>query len=336
MISNHSRSAILKKYYSSYTGLSASAWQGIFISFIEATLMGVCYFLAIYFVTELHLSIADAGMIMAFYGVGTIFGGMLGGKLSDLIPPRIVSIGSLVLQAVAYFLLIKLKSTPLLMLNLFIIGIGSYGFITSNHVWTLSRCKQEERLKAINILDVVSNLGLALSGLIISLISTKNFNSLFFMAGCLISLTAVSLLISNKNQFTNTIRQDDKTISSKPSDHKIIYFVLVCLFLVGFIISQTNSTYPIYLQSIFPAMGTRSFGILFTLNAILVVVFQGPFVNQLGKFNKILLIGSGAFFIGFWNVSLKCRPRILDCYSFLLYNNCWRNIIFFYCAINLL
>ena len=318
MINDRQSLPLFKKYYSNYTGLNPAAWQGICISFIESSLIGVCYFLSIYFVTELHLTIAKAGIIMACYGIGTICGGLLGGKLSDLTSPRTVSIASLMIQAFAYLLLIKIKSPTLLMLNLFIIGIGSYGFITSNHVWTLARCKQNERLKAINLLNVVSNLGLALSGLIIGFLSTKNFSSLFLVSGFLLFATAISLLIVSQTQTQNIIKSIEKTNTADSSNTKIICFVLACLFAVGFIISQISSTYPVYIQVIFPTMGTQSFGTLLTLNAILVVLLQGPIVNQLGSFNRVLLLGLGALLLGFGlfllNVAYAFWVAIVSCF----------------------
>ncbi len=61
---------LIKRYFSSYAGLSKLCWQGIGIGFVEATLSGVCFFLSIYFVNTLHLSIAIAGVIISFYGLG--------------------------------------------------------------------------------------------------------------------------------------------------------------------------------------------------------------------------------------------------------------------------
>lgn len=311
-------SVILRKFYSSYTGLSFTTWQGITISFIESTLIGVCYFLSIYFVTELHLDIDKAGLIISFYGLGTILGGMAGGKLSDLISPRNVTIGSILLQACAYFFLINAQSQSLLMAILFILGAGSYSFITSNYVSTLASCKKNDRLKAINLLDVVSNLGLALSGIIIGSIPTKSFPSLFFLVSCLLFLAGILFFILRKNDRDhhypqNTIHEPD---TDRPNS-KIIYFALGCLFCVGLIISQVNSTYPIYLKLTFPEMGSQSFGILFTLNAVLIVLFQAPVINSLGHINKILLIGTGAFLLGIGmfllNIAYTFQIAIFSC-----------------------
>lgn len=289
-----------KKYLSIYSGLSSQAWQGILVSFIEATLVGICYFLSLYLVNEIHLTIRNVGMIISCYGLGTILGGLMGGKLSDQIAPRNVSIASLLLQGAAYFLIINVKSTPLLMLNLFIIGIGSYGFITSNHVWTLAHCHHSERLKAINLLDVASNLGLAVSGMIVGYLTTNKFSMLFLMASILLGITAFYLMFSKHRKSKGINNEDNSTnnFSGLSINLTIICFVLFCLFLVGLIISQINSTYPIYLQAKFSELGTSSFSNLLALNAILVVLFQAPLVNLVRVHNKIILLGVGACILG--------------------------------------
>lgn len=301
-----SASLLLNNYCANYKGLSYAAWQGISIGFIESTLVGICYFLSLYFVTELRLSLINAGFLISAYGLGTILGGIIAGKLSDQFSPRLVTIISLLIQAISYFLLIKIHSPSLLFINLFILGIGSYGFITSNYLWTLGNCSSEERLKAINLLDTVSNLGLAVAGTIIGFTSTQHFVNIFFLSSCALFIMAIYLIFYSKKTCIDT--QDDTSsqhMLSSSVNLKIKYYALACLFLVGLIISQIPSTYPIFLQQSFPEMGTLSFSILFILNAMLIVLFQAPLVNGLAKDNKIFLIGLGAFLLGLGMVLLN-------------------------------
>jgi MFS family permease len=312
-----SASLLLNNYCTNYKGLPYAAWQGISIGFIESTLVGICYFLSLYFVTELHLSLVNAGFLISAYGLGTILGSIIAGKLSDQFSPRFVTIISLLIQAVSYFLLIKIHTPSLLLINLFILGIGSYGFITSNYLWTLGNCKSEERLKAINMLDIVSNLGLAIAGIIIGFASTQRFVNIFFLSSCALCIMAVYLIFYSKQSqiITNVISSNNNSSSSV--NLKIKYYALACLFLVGLIISQVHSTYPVFLQRSFPEMGTMSFSILFILNATLIVLFQAPLVNSLANVNKIFLIGMGAFLLGLGmallNFSFFFAIAILSC-----------------------
>ena len=160
----------IKKYISSYTGLSLLSWQRIIISFISTLSSGILFFLTYYFVKILHINIATAGIIISFYGIGTIIGGILGGKLSDYIAPINISIISLIIKAVVVLILIKIQSVSFLMTDLFLLGLSSYAFKTSNNIWVLNECAESKKvkLKAINILYVATNLGIGISAIIIN------------------------------------------------------------------------------------------------------------------------------------------------------------------------
>lgn len=300
---------ILKNYIASYRGLSTSVWQGIIISFVEATLVGICYFLSIYFVNDLKISVENAGLLLTCYGLGTIVGALISGKLCDYFSPGIISIISLLLQSLGYFALTLTNSFSFLATYLFIIGIGAYGFITSNHVWVLARCKNEQaRLKAINLLNVASNIGLGISAIIISLLSIYGFFIVFKLSSLFLLLTSIFLIIQETRESNfrkiiystdviSNIQQHAHVVEAKVKEY-INYYVLGCLFVVGMIISQINSTYPLYLQTSFPEMGVKSFGFLFTLNTFMVIAFQTAVVEMFSHRNKIFMIGISSFLIG--------------------------------------
>src|ERR1700733_13021598 len=95
-----------KACFANFLGLPLSALHGIFISCIESIMVGIIYFLSIYFVKYLHFTVFQAGIMIGFYGVGTMFGGLLGGKLSDKYSSKKILIYGSFLQAIAYFILI--------------------------------------------------------------------------------------------------------------------------------------------------------------------------------------------------------------------------------------
>lgn len=321
-----------KSYLRSYQGLPMTCWRGIILSLIESCLMGVFYFLSLYFVNDLHLDIATAGKIVSFYGLGSIAGGYLGGKLSDKISPGTTVAYSLLLQAIGYLLLIKIKTPYLLMVNLFLIGTASYSFITSNYTWVLSQCQEMElqRLKAINLLSTASNLGFGISAIVISLIAQYGFLDLFAISGLIIALLAAYLILNARKQDKlNAIKsinknssEQDNTLPLKKNNKTILLLTLSCVLIVGAVVSQLNSTYPIYINSTFPKLGIYSVGILFTVNSLLVVLFENPIGQWVGNYNKIFLIGISSFFIGFGMLMLSFSSifflAILSCIIYTL------------------
>lgn len=296
-------SAAVKNYFTSYSGLSYLCWQGIILSFIESTMIGVYYFFPLYFVSELHINIATAGVIISFYGMGTILGGFLGGKLSDKISPGTVSTAALFFQAIMLLCMVKLQSAHLLMLDLFLMGVASYSFITGNYLWVLSHCEGQEvkRLKAINILGVASNLGLGLSAMIISSLADYDFRSILFLCSLLLICSAgyFSFLNCKEEKTIAVISVSDANQANvAKANKKVVWLVLACSFLVGLIIFQSSTTYSFYIKESFPEYGIKGVGFLFSLNCFMVVLLQTPIGSLAHRYNKILVVGVGAFLLG--------------------------------------
>ncbi|OGT37192.1 MAG: hypothetical protein A3F12_04205 [Gammaproteobacteria bacterium RIFCSPHIGHO2_12_FULL_38_14] len=300
----------ISRYCRVYRGLSRLSWRGILLTFIESTLCGVFYYLSYYFVHDLHLPVSQAGMIISCYGIGAILGGLVGGKLSDKTSPHFVSIGSLILQGIGYFALIEISNLYLLMINVFMLGMATYGFITSNYVWTLAQCSQNEpeKLKAINLLATASNLGLGLSAMIVSVLVYFGFHFIFMMTSTLIFILAIYLVVKENHQRKITLTQNQPIEERKEQPqisveqikkYKIVtWVVLFCVLFTGATVAQLSTTYSLFIQSEFPSWGVQGVSLLFAINSFLVVFFETPMGSFLSDYNKLLMVGVGAFFIG--------------------------------------
>lgn len=302
-------SSAIKIYLANYSGVPKTCWQGIFLTLVESLAIGVCFFLSLYFVNTLHVDMTTAGILISCYGVGTSIGGILSGKLCDNMSSQTISIISLVTQALAFFLLAELNSIVLLMINLFVLGVASYGFTTANNVWMLKHCEEHSdiRLKVINISRAALNLGFGLSGFLIGVIAVYGFQPIFYISCVSLFLSAIYLFFQKDRQENigdNNIQSIAKNCESQnesiiqKENKKVILLILTCLFLIGLIIAQLSITYPIYLQDAFPALGVKAVSILFILDTVLIVLFQAPLVNMLNNYNKILATGIGAFLMG--------------------------------------
>ena len=299
-----------KNYFTSFRRLNAASWRGIGFCFFESMVGGVCFFLAIYFVQVLHLSILDAGIILSSYGFGRAAGGIVGGKLSDFFSEKAISIVSLLLQGIAFFVLVYLNKFHLLVADLFLLGASSYGFITANSVWVLRQCEKEEnaQLKGINFLYSASNLGLGLSALLIGLLKVNNFPIMFYAASLVLFLAAGALVFEKdtrgKENIASVIREKEKETQKtdsllKRKGIKIVFVMLGSLFLMSLVVSQLNATYLYYIHTTFSQVSFMGIGSLFSLNPLLIVFFQVPLLSFLGNKNKILMVGISSLLLGF-------------------------------------
>lgn len=211
---------------------------------------------------------------------------------------------SLLLQATAIFTIVCLDQKTALMMNLFVLGAGAYAFITSNQLMVLNECRihESERLKAINILSTVANLGLGLSSVLIGVIYHIGFEKILIVFACIL-LAMVLYLYSQESK--PLIPVEDKRAGIVALNNKsrrwnryLFRAVLVCVLLTGAIVAQMNTTYPIYLQDRFPQYGVNGYSMAFLLNTMLIVLLQTPMVNMLADKNKIIVMGMGSFLLG--------------------------------------
>ncbi len=311
-------------YLACYRGLTSRAYQGIGLNFLQTLLIGVFYFLTIYFVNVLHFNVKQAGFIISCYGFGTILGGFLGGKLADRFAPQRILCFSLTLQGVMYLLLPNLQHVAGLALNLLLQGIASYAFVTANYAQVLQACALDEshRLKALNLLNVAANVGLALSASLISVLPLSCFKQLFVIIGAaLLGLAWYGYQSRREEQWAKNENVETASLVKRPR-RRLVAVVLACIFLVGLIVAQRSSTYSLYLVNLFPERGVQGFGLLFTLNTVLVITLQNPLVSSLGRLNKAWVVGCSAFLIGIGMASLlfvtQFSTAILACIIYTL------------------
>jgi predicted MFS family arabinose efflux permease len=67
-------------YKNAFGGLPKVVWLLSAIMFVNRSGTMVLPFLTLYLTQKLHFSVADAGIVMAFYGTGALFGTFLGGN----------------------------------------------------------------------------------------------------------------------------------------------------------------------------------------------------------------------------------------------------------------
>lgn len=290
-----------KHYLASFIGLPLSCYSGIFLVLLESILMGIFYFLTIYFVEVLHFSIPEAGVIISFYGIGALFGGYTSGIVSDRIYPIACSALCLFCQSILLFFLSKLTNYFYLLALVFGLGFFTYSFITTSHLFILDNANKQDfsRIKVISLLSAASNLGLSISAILIPSLQNIGFQKIFLLFSFslfLLGLYQLMFSFYTLPQSSNLKLDFIRPIVSPPK--KNLKFVFISLFLIGCIISQQGNTYVLYLKNSFPNLGIRAASRLFTLNTLMVVCLSTSIGVMLTNRNKVIIAAIGSFLIG--------------------------------------
>ncbi|MFA5244785.1 MAG: MFS transporter, partial [Pedobacter sp.] len=97
-------------YRKAYSGLSKENWYLSLVMLLNRSGTMVVPFLTIYCTQKLNFSIVQAGMIMSVFGLGSVFGAFIGGKITDKIGFYYLQVGALLSGGLMFILIGFLES----------------------------------------------------------------------------------------------------------------------------------------------------------------------------------------------------------------------------------
>ena len=96
---------LFKSYINTFKGLSREVWFLALITLINRAGTMVVPFLSLYLSEKLEFSLEDVGWIMSAFGLGSVAGSWIGGKLTDIIGYYKIMVYSLTGTGVFFILL---------------------------------------------------------------------------------------------------------------------------------------------------------------------------------------------------------------------------------------
>ncbi len=226
------------RYINSFRGFRREIWILTLITFINRAGTMVLPFLTKYLNEDLDFSYSDVGTIMVFFGLGSLLGSYLGGKLTDSIGFYKVMIFSLFVSGLLFFGLQYVTSFYGLCIAMFVIMTIADMFRPAMFVSLSTYAKPENRTRALTLVRLAVNLGFAagpaMGGLIIMNIG---YHGLFWVDGasCIIAISIFWLLVKEKKKpiEENTVSKN-VAMKSVYSDLPFGVFLLV-IFITGMI-----------------------------------------------------------------------------------------------------
>lgn len=305
-------------YIESFKDLSKEIWYLSLISLVNRAGTMVIPFLSLYLKKDLGYNEDDIGWILACFGIGSVIGSWLGGKLTDTFGFYKVMVTSLFLTGLCFIGLQYLDTFWGLCIGiLFTMSIAD-SFRPAIFVAIKVYSKPENRTRSIGLLRLAINAGMGigptLAGIIIV---SKGYNLLFWIDGitCITAIILFSFLV--KEPLKKSIKkQEEHKYLDKNSVYKDLSFWIhsgIC-FLFGMGFFQLFSTLPLYYNDVFE-LNEFKIGLLMLINVLIIVVFEMPLINYLEK--KLIQVTK--------LIAIAC---LLLCLSFLiLYQNFWIGIL---------
>ena len=256
-------------------------------------------FLSKYLKEDLGFSYSQVGWIMVCFGVGSLVGSWLGGKLTDKIGFYKIMIFSLLTSGILFLFFQFITSFIGLCVGIFVIMIVADMFRPAMFVSLGTYAKPENRTRALTLVRLAVNLGIALGpalgGLIIMGIG---YYGLFWVDGlsCIVAIGIFALMVKEVKQSQTKQNENNKKIEKTRIWNDVPFVIfLTNSFLMAMIFFQLYTTLPLYHHDKYLLTEFQT-GLLMTLNGLLIFLFEMPLVSyfEQKKSNhlKIILFGS--------------------------------------------
>ena len=303
---------ILNNYINTFKGLSREVWWLSLITFINRSGTMVIPFLSLYLNKSLDISIPNIGWIMSFFGLGSLVGTWIGGKLTDKIGYYKVMFVSLVLTGIFFVLLQYIATFEGFCIGIFLVMLVADAFRPAMFVALSAYSKLENKTRSVTLIRLAINLGFsagpAIGGLIITGVG---YQGLFWMDGVTCVLAAVLLvqvLHPKKAKIQDEVKVENPI--SVYSD-KAFWVFFAAMFIFGFVFLQYFSTLPLYYKDAHH-LSELEIGLLMGFNGFFIFLFEMPLIKWLedSKKAKVKLIAIGLFLVAMSFVVLNLTSWI--------------------------
>lgn len=304
----------LKNHFSMYTHLPKEIYVLAFGKIMTSMGALIWPMLTLIMSEKLNLNGQTIGMYMMMFSMfmGPFY--LLGGKLADKYNKKHIIVTFDLIGNSLYFVCAVL---PISMTTLYLLAIASVFQSMEQPAYDaliadLTTYKDRERAYSLNYLAM--NLGLVMAPMLGGMLFNNYLNLSFFINGLADISSTLLLFIFIKN-VKNTV-QDNKAMNEYEkgeegsifkvfSQRKLFFLLFVISGIAALIYNQFNFLMPLHMEEAFRGTGAFKFGILASINAVVVVIgtpivtkkFSGVTDVRIMYFGQLLESVGLAFFI---------------------------------------
>ncbi|MCG3120663.1 MAG: Multidrug resistance protein MdtH [bacterium] len=285
--------------------LPREVWILAFVTFINRTGMMALPFLVLYLTQNLGYAATTAGFVITLYGLGAMVAAPFSGKLSDRIGPfRLMTI-SLLLSGVILLLFPLATQLPaILCLTLLWAMIGE-AFRPASLAAITGIVAPDQRKAAYALNRLAINLGMSIGPAAGGFLLLISYPLIFWVDGAT-ALLAGTILAFARVQDKSSAAATPLSVSEVPAaptprrvaltDTRLLFFLLAIVPVV-IVFFQHESTLPLFLVGDL-LLPESAFGILFTLNTLLIVLIEVPLNLAMAHWSHRRTLTLGALLLG--------------------------------------
>lgn len=271
-------------YINTYKGLSKEIWLLAFVNLVNRCGTMVGAFLMIYLTTQMHCTLTQAGSVISIFGIGAIFGSLLGGKLTDKFGFYKIQIGTLILGGCIFIILGQLHTYTSICVVTFLLGLINEAFRPANTAAMAKYSDEKNRMRSFSLMRLAFNLGWAVGGGLGGIIASYSYQYLFWIDGITNMLAAALIFFLLPPINTDKIKKKLEQTIAKASVYKDKIFILFALVSLLYIMSffQMLSNLTTFFKNEVH-LSERFIGLLMMWNGLLIVLIEMSLVYYLER-----------------------------------------------------
>lgn len=260
-------------------------------------------FLSKYLKEDLDLTYSQVGWIMVFFGLGSLIGTFISGKLSDYFGAYKIMVFSLFMSGIVFIMLRYVKTFELLCLSVFLLTTIADMYRPAMMLTVNNYVNKDMRLQSLSLIRAATNLGLVVGPVLGAyLILNDGYDTLFLVDGitCILAIVLFVVLVKEKKYLYKLNLVNQKQDKLAPLKDLPFIFNWVIAMITGYLFFQVFSILPIYHKAAFKLTEFDS-GMFLAFSGLLYILFEISVVNfvQKNKIGDLIAVMIGLLFIGF-------------------------------------
>ena len=275
-------------------------------------------FFSVYLIDHFNVTIIEVGFLFAIFAGGSIIGSTIGGALTDKYGRRSMLILGLISSGIGSILMGLVDDLFLFFLIAAVLGVlGDLGG-PARQAMVVDLLQEDKRADGFGLMRVAVNLSATIGPILGGFLVEQSYLLVFILDAVSSLITAVIVFVVIPE--TKPEKLDDKPEESviktligykEVLKDKIYILFLAVSGITVLVYMQMNSTLSVFLWDVY-AFPLGWFGVLLSMNALMVVLFQFWITKRISKYApmKMMAFGTLLYMIGFGMYGFISEPYL--------------------------
>lgn len=311
-------------YKASFSGLSKEIWLLSLVMLINRAGTMAVPFMSLYITVQLGRSLAEAGLIITLFGVGSVLGALAGGYFTDRTGFRYVQIISAISSGLLFIMYAHITHFGTLCVLTVLLSFVADALRPANHAAIAAYSSRHNLTRSYTLNRLAINLGWALGGAMGGIVAAMDYQLLFWVEGAT-NILAGLLILFLLPAAQGTLQAGQKKIErpvDTPSPWRDLVFLrfmaLATLFTTAFFL--VFRLVPVFWKTEWH-LSEEKIGLLLGLNGIIIALMEMVLVRRWESKSKPLvyiMAGTLACAVGYLLLLLPVLQGLVLAVLFIL------------------